>query len=49
MLLIKEGNYDVPSVEIDQKFRDRQSYLDGRFAGDVDLSVYDKMMEDDDE
>ncbi len=49
MLLMKEGNYDVPSVEIDQKFRDRQSYLDGRFAGDVDLSVYDKMMEQDDE
>ena len=49
MLLMKEGNYDVPSVEIDQKFRDRQSYLDGRFAGDVDLSVYDKMMEEDDE
>jgi transposase len=49
MLLMKEGNYDVPSVEIDQKFRDRESYLDGRFAGDVDLSVYDKMMDDDDE
>ena len=49
MLLIKEGNYDVPSVEIDQKFRDRESYLDGRFSADVDLSVYDKMMEDDDE
>jgi len=49
MLLMKEGNYDVPFVEIDQKFRDRESYLDGRFAGDVDLSVYDKMMEDDDE
>jgi hypothetical protein len=49
ILLMKEGNYDVPSVQIDQEFRDRQSYLDGRFAGDVDLSVYDKMMEDQDE
>ena len=49
LLLMKEGNYDVPSVEIDQRFRDRESYLDGRFAGDVDLSVYDKMMDDDDE
>ncbi|RZB31100.1 MAG: hypothetical protein SRB1_01832 [Desulfobacteraceae bacterium Eth-SRB1] len=44
ILLMKEGNYDVPSVEIDQEFRDRESYLQGRFAGDVDLSVYDKMM-----
>jgi hypothetical protein len=49
ILLMKEGNYDVPSVEIDQEFRDRESYLDGRFAGDVDLSVYDKMMEAADE
>ena len=49
ILLMKEGNYDVPSVEIDQEFRDRESYLDGRFAGGVDLSVYDKMMEEEDE
>jgi len=49
ILLMKEGNYDVPSVQIDQEFRDRESYLDGRFAGDVDLSVYDKMMEQEDE
>jgi hypothetical protein len=49
ILLMKEGNYDVPSVQIDLEFRDRESYLDGRFSGDVDLSVYDKMIEDDDE
>ncbi len=47
ILLMKEGNYDVPSVEIDQEFRNRESYLDGRFSGDVDLSVYDKMIGDD--
>jgi len=46
---MKEGNYDVPSVQIDQEFRERESYLDGRFSGDVDLSVYDNMIEDDDE
>jgi hypothetical protein len=49
ILLMKEGSYDVPFVEIDKEFRDRVSYLDGRFAGDVDLSVYDKMMEEEDE
>jgi hypothetical protein len=49
ILLMREGNYDVPSVQIDQEFRDRESYLDGRFSADVDLSVYDKMMEQDDE
>jgi len=49
ILLMKEGNYDAPPVEVDQEFRDRESYLRGRFSGDVDLSVYDKMIEDDDE
>jgi transposase len=49
ILLMTEGNYDVPSVQINQEFRNRESYHDGRFAGDVDLSVYNKMMEDDDE
>ena len=49
VLLVKESNYDVPSVQIDQEFTDRDSYLQGRFADDVDLSVYDKMIEDDDE
>jgi len=49
ILLMKEGNYDLPSVQSDLEYRDRESYLDGRFAGDVDLSVYDKMMEEDDE
>ncbi|MFC1886808.1 helix-turn-helix domain-containing protein [Thermodesulfobacteriota bacterium] len=49
ILLMKEGNYDVPSVQIDREFTDREAYLDGRFAGDVDLSVYDKMMEEQDE
>jgi transposase len=49
VLLIKEGNYDMPSAQIDSEFKNRQAYHEGRFAGDVDLSDYDKMMEDDDE
>ena len=49
VLLIKEGNYDMPSAQIDSEFKNRQTYHEGRFAGDVDLSDYDKMMEDDDE
>jgi hypothetical protein len=49
VLLIKEGNYDMPSAPIDSEFKNRQAYHQGRFAGDVDLSDYDKMMEDDDE
>ena len=49
LLLIKEGHYDMPSASVDSEFKNRQSYHEGRFAGDVDLSDYDKMMEDDDE
>jgi hypothetical protein len=49
VLLIKEGNYDMPSAQIDSEFKNRQAYHEGRFAGDVDLSDYDKMMEDDDD
>ncbi len=49
LLLIKEGNYDMPCAPIDSEFKDRQAYHEGRFAGHVDLSNYDKMIEDDDE
>jgi hypothetical protein len=49
VLLIKEGNYDMPYAPIDSEFKDRQAYHEGRFSGHVDLSNYDKMIEDDDE
>ena len=49
ILLMEEGTYDIPSVQIDHEFTGRESYLDGRFTSDVDLSVYDKMMEEQDE
>jgi hypothetical protein len=49
ILMMKEGNYNVPSAQIDQEFKNRQAYHDGRFTADVDLSVYDKMMEQEDE
>ncbi len=49
VLLIKEGNYDMPCAPIDSEFKNRQAYHEGRFAGHVDLSNYDKMLEDDDD
>ena len=48
VLLMAEGNYDLPSAQIEVEFKNRESYLQGRFAGEVDLSVYDKLIEDDD-
>jgi hypothetical protein len=49
VLLIKEGHYDMPSASIDFEFKNRQAYHEGRFAGHVDLSDYDQMIEDDDD
>jgi len=49
ILLMKEGHYDLPDAEIDEEFKNRPSYLQGQFTEDVDLSVYDNIMEDDDE
>lgn len=48
ILQLKEGNYEIPFVETNEEFRNRESYLEGCFTDEVDLSGYDKMMEDDD-
>jgi len=48
LLQMREGNYTVPTVEIDQNLQKRQSYLDGLFSDEADLSVYDEMIEDED-
>jgi hypothetical protein len=34
---------------IDEEFQTRPSYLEGRLSDDVDLSIYDKMLDEDDE
>ncbi len=49
ILLMRDGNYEMPSVQINQDFQQRESYLEGRFSDDVDLSIYDNMMEDEEE
>jgi transposase len=46
VLQMLDGSVQAPMPEIDQEFKSRSSYVEGRFADDVDLSVYDQMMED---
>jgi hypothetical protein len=46
ILLMNEGNYTLPFVETDQQFRTRESYLEGQFTDEEDLSRYDELMED---
>ena len=48
ILQLKEGNYELPHVEPNEEFRNRESYLEGRFSDEVDLGEYDEKMEDED-
>jgi hypothetical protein len=41
-LLLTEGDFNPPALEIDQGLKDRPSYLEGRFGDEVDLSIYDQ-------
>ena len=39
-LFLMQSNYDMPLPEIDEDFTKRPAYLEGRFADEVDLSIY---------
>jgi hypothetical protein len=43
------GNFKLPLPQIDEQFENRASYIEGCLADEVDLSVYDKITEDDNE
>ncbi len=47
ILQMTDGSgYEVPCVDVDSQFKDRESYQEGRLSGEVDLSIYDKMCGD---
>lgn len=48
-LQMRDGDYEMPSVLIDLEFKNREAYLEGRLSDDVDLSTYDKLLEEDNE
>ena len=39
-LILRQSNYEMPLPEIDEAFTKRPAYLEGRFADEVDLSIY---------
>lgn len=45
VLLMKEGSYEIPMVKVAHDFEKRQAFLDGCDSNDVDLSVYDRLLE----
>jgi transposase len=49
-LQLRDGSYPLQSVNtnINEDFQNRESYLEGRLNSEVDLSIYDQMMEDED-
>ena len=46
-LQLTAGNFQLPLPQIDQQLESRASYIEGCFADEVDLTVYDKIAEDD--
>jgi hypothetical protein len=47
-LQLRAANFQLPLPQIDRQLEKRDAYIEGYFADDVDLSVYDKTEEDDD-
>lgn len=39
----------LPSVDVDESFREREAYLEGSLTDAPDLSIYDQLLEEDDE
>ena len=39
-LLLRQSNYEMPLPQINDEFTNRPAYLEGRFADEVDLSIY---------
>jgi len=49
ILLMNEGDETLPSVDVDEGFRQRDAYLEGYLTDAPDFSAYDKMLEEEDD
>ena len=49
LLYLRTVHLDKPLVDIDEEFQNRLAYLEGRLSDSVDLSLYDRLMDDDDD
>ena len=47
-LQLTAENFQMPLPQIDRELKKRDAYVQGYFADDVDLSVYDNIAEDND-
>ena len=47
LLYLGQGVEALPYVEVDESFRERDTYLEGRLTDDPDFSPYDDLLEED--
>ncbi len=47
-LQLKDSDYEMPFVQSDKEFQNSEAYREGRLGDEVDLSIYDKLLEEDD-
>jgi hypothetical protein len=47
LLYLNQGVETLPCVEVDERFRDRDTYLEGRLTDEPDFSPYDDLLEED--
>ncbi|MCP4755449.1 MAG: helix-turn-helix domain-containing protein [Proteobacteria bacterium] len=45
-LLLKRSSYVMPEVDVDREFENRTTYHEGRICDKADLSLYDELMEE---
>lgn len=48
-LEMNNESYEMPHAEIDGDFKNRESYLEGRLTDEPDLSVYDDLLEEEED
>jgi hypothetical protein len=41
-IILQDGCFDVTLPEIDPDFQSREAYIEGCFADEIDLSIYDR-------
>lgn len=46
ILQMTNGNYKIPYADINDQFQNRETYLEGCESEEVDLSIYDKLCEE---
>ena len=46
VLCMSQGTDILPSVEIDEGFREREAYQQGQLTDQPDLSIYENMLEE---